>query len=166
MDDSLIRSGRFDVKISVPKPDEASRAEIFRKMIRGLIAAHEAPGFRMFADDLDLGELGRASHGMTGADIKEVLRRVQLTKAMQGRPHWGCGRPDLPGRAAGQRQGPARAEMRAGVRAGVRAGGEGRGEGRSEGRSQGRIEGRAGAHAAGLSTTAAPKSGSGTGRPK
>jgi transitional endoplasmic reticulum ATPase len=67
----------------VPKPDEASRAEIFRKMIRGLIAAHEAPGFEMFADDLDLAELARASHGMTGADIKEVLRRVQLSKAMQ-----------------------------------------------------------------------------------
>ena len=37
----------------------------------------------MFADDLDLAELARASHGMTGADIKEVLRRVQLAKAMQ-----------------------------------------------------------------------------------
>ena len=83
VDDSLIRSGRFDVKISVPKPDEVSRAEIFRKMIRGLIAAHEAPGFTMFADDLDLAELGRVSFGMTGADIKEVLRRVQLAKAMQ-----------------------------------------------------------------------------------
>jgi transitional endoplasmic reticulum ATPase len=83
VDDSLIRSGRFDVKISVPKPDEASRAEIFRKMIRGLIAAHEKPGFQMFEENLDLGELARASHGMTGADIKEVLRRVQLTKAMQ-----------------------------------------------------------------------------------
>ena len=83
VDDSLIRSGRFDVKISVPKPDEVSRAEIFRKMVRGLIAAHEAPGFTMFADDLDLTELGRLSHGMTGADIKEILRRVQLAKAMQ-----------------------------------------------------------------------------------
>jgi transitional endoplasmic reticulum ATPase len=83
VDDSLIRSGRFDVKISVPKPDDTSRAEIFRKMIQALIAAHEAAGFRMFADDLDLGELGRVSHGMTGADIKEVLRRVQLAKAMQ-----------------------------------------------------------------------------------
>ncbi|WP_433383043.1 ATP-binding protein [Actinoplanes sp. CA-142083] len=83
VDDSLIRSGRFDVKISVPKPDEASRAEIFRKMIRGLIAVHEQPGFQMFADDLDLQGLAHASHGMTGADIKEVLRRVQLTKAMQ-----------------------------------------------------------------------------------
>ncbi|MBU2665329.1 ATP-binding protein [Actinoplanes bogorensis] len=83
VDDSLIRSGRFDVKISVPKPDDASRAEIFRKMIRGLIAAHESPGFQMFADDLDIAALATASHGMTGADIKEVLRRVQLSKAMQ-----------------------------------------------------------------------------------
>ncbi len=83
VDESLIRSGRFDVKVSVPKPDEASRAEIFRKMIRGLIAAHESPGFQMFADDLDMGALARAGHGMTGADIKEVLRRVQLAKAMQ-----------------------------------------------------------------------------------
>jgi transitional endoplasmic reticulum ATPase len=83
VDDSLIRSGRFDVKISVPKPDETSRAEIFRKMIQGLITAHEQPGFQMFADDIDLTALAHASHGMTGADIKEVLRRVQLTKAMQ-----------------------------------------------------------------------------------
>jgi transitional endoplasmic reticulum ATPase len=83
VDESLIRSGRFDVKISVPKPDEVSRSEIFRKMIHGLVAAHETAGFRMFADDLDLGALGVASTGMTGADIKEVLRRVQMTKAMQ-----------------------------------------------------------------------------------
>ncbi|MET8154027.1 ATP-binding protein [Actinoplanes sp. NPDC049668] len=83
VDDSLIRSGRFDVKISVPRPDEASRAEIFRKMIAQLVAVHEEPGFTMFADGLDLAELARLSHGMTGADIKEVLRRVQLAKAMQ-----------------------------------------------------------------------------------
>ncbi|AGZ43452.1 ATP-binding protein [Actinoplanes friuliensis] len=83
VDDSLIRSGRFDVKISVPKPDEVSRAEIFRKMIGQLVAVHEEPGFTMFGDNLDLAELGRLSHGMTGADIKEALRRVQLTKAMQ-----------------------------------------------------------------------------------
>ncbi|GAA2882872.1 hypothetical protein Acy02nite_05210 [Actinoplanes cyaneus] len=83
VDESLIRSGRFDIKISVPRPDEVSRAEIFRKMIEGLAAAHERGGFRMFAPDLDLPALGVASTGMTGADIKEVLRRVQMTKAMQ-----------------------------------------------------------------------------------
>jgi transitional endoplasmic reticulum ATPase len=83
VDDSLIRSGRFDVKLSVPKPDEASRAEIFRKMIAQLRSVHEVSGFTMFADDLDLAELGRLSLGLTGADIKEILRRVQLSKAMQ-----------------------------------------------------------------------------------
>ncbi|MBW6435422.1 ATP-binding protein [Actinoplanes hulinensis] len=83
VDESLTRSGRFDVKLNIPRPDEASRAEIFRKMIRGLITAHETPGFRMFADDLDLNALAVASTGMTGADIKEVLRRLQLGKAMQ-----------------------------------------------------------------------------------
>jgi transitional endoplasmic reticulum ATPase len=83
VDDSLIRSGRFDIKLAIPPPDETGRAEIIAKMIRQLIARHEVSGFRMFADDLDLRELARACHGMTGADIKEMLRRVQLDKAMQ-----------------------------------------------------------------------------------
>jgi transitional endoplasmic reticulum ATPase len=83
VDESLIRSGRFDIKIAVPRPDDASRAEIFRKMIAQLAGDHDAPGFRMFAADLDPAELAALSPGMTGADIKEVLRRVQLAKAMQ-----------------------------------------------------------------------------------
>ena len=52
-------------------------------MIRDLIARHEGNGFRMFADDVDPVGLARACPGMTGADIKELLRRVRLTKAMQ-----------------------------------------------------------------------------------
>jgi transitional endoplasmic reticulum ATPase len=83
VDDSLIRSGRFDVKLAVPLPDEAGRAEIITKMIRELIARHEVSGFRMFGEDLDPHELARASDGMTGADLKEALRRIQLAKAMQ-----------------------------------------------------------------------------------
>ena len=82
VDESLIRSGRFDIKLAIPLPDQVTRTEIFRKMIGQLSAVHESPGFRMFADDLDLPALAAASPGMTGADIKEVLRRVQLTKAM------------------------------------------------------------------------------------
>jgi transitional endoplasmic reticulum ATPase len=83
VDDSLIRSGRFDIKIAVPLPDEAGRAEIISKMIRQLAAAHDTSAFRMFAADLDIGALAALSSGMTGADIKEVLRRIQLAKAMQ-----------------------------------------------------------------------------------
>jgi transitional endoplasmic reticulum ATPase len=83
VDESLIRSGRFDVKISVPRPGEASRAEIFRKMIAELAEEHDAPGFAMFAADVDPAALAVVSVGMTGADIRELLRRTQLTKAMQ-----------------------------------------------------------------------------------
>jgi len=82
VDDSLIRSGRFDIKLAIPAPDEAGRASIVTKMIRQLIAAHEAPGFQMFAADLDPTQLAVASAGMTGADLREALRRVRLAKAM------------------------------------------------------------------------------------
>ena len=37
----------------------------------------------MFADDLDLLECAELSQGLTGADLREVLRRAQLAKAMQ-----------------------------------------------------------------------------------
>jgi transitional endoplasmic reticulum ATPase len=92
VDESLTRSGRFDVKIAIPLPDEDGRHEILAKMVRRLIARHEEPGFRMFAEDLDLRGLARTSNGMTGADLKEVLRRVRLAKAMQ-EAHTGAAAP-------------------------------------------------------------------------
>jgi transitional endoplasmic reticulum ATPase len=52
-------------------------------MIRDLITGYEEPGFRMFADDLDLAELAALAAGMTGADLREVLRRVRMDKAMR-----------------------------------------------------------------------------------
>jgi transitional endoplasmic reticulum ATPase len=99
VDDSLVRSGRFDVKLAIPLPDEAGRAEIIRKRIDLLAAGHAAPGFQMFAADLDIPGLARASTGMSGADIREVFRRVQLAKAMReartGRPAAPIGQDDL-----------------------------------------------------------------------
>lgn len=83
VDASLIRSGRFDVKLLVPEPDRSGRAEILVKMIRQLIAAHEVGGFRMFADDIDVDALAAETQDMTGADLAELLRRAQLAKAMQ-----------------------------------------------------------------------------------
>jgi transitional endoplasmic reticulum ATPase len=83
VDESLVRSGRFDIRLAIPRPDEAGRAQILGKMIRQLIDRHEVAGFQMFAEDLDLAGLAAASAGMTGADIKEALRRAQLAKAMQ-----------------------------------------------------------------------------------
>jgi transitional endoplasmic reticulum ATPase len=89
IDASLIRSGRFDIRLEIPAPDERARAEILSHMIRDLTAEHAADGFVMFAD-LDLAALGALSVGMTGADLREVLRRTQMAKALHeartGRP--------------------------------------------------------------------------------
>jgi transitional endoplasmic reticulum ATPase len=99
VDASLIRSGRFDVKLLVRAPDRKGRAEILTKMIRQLAASHETTGFVMFADDIDVDALAAHSKGMTGADLAEVLRRARLAKAMQeartGAPEPAIGQADL-----------------------------------------------------------------------
>lgn len=82
VDASLVRSGRFDLKLAVPPPGPQARADILTKLLRRLIARHEVGGFRLFADDLDVTAIAAASTGMTGADFKEALRRAQLDKAM------------------------------------------------------------------------------------
>jgi transitional endoplasmic reticulum ATPase len=83
VDASLIRSGRFDIRLEIPAPDERGRAQILARMIGDLTAEHAADGFAMFAADLDLAALGALSDGMTGADLREVLRRAQMAKAMR-----------------------------------------------------------------------------------
>ncbi|KAB1914101.1 26S protease regulatory subunit [Micromonospora sp. AMSO31t] len=109
VDASLTRSGRFDLKIAIPAPDEAGRAEILATMIRELIDRHERPGFRMFAADVDPVALAAASPGLTGADLREVLRRVQLAKALreatEGAPPAPISQDDLRETVAGLRRG-------------------------------------------------------------
>jgi len=83
IDASLVRSGRFDIKLEIPAPDEHGRAQILAHMVRDLAELHDADGFQLFAGDLDLAGLGRLSTGMTGADLREVLRRAQLAKALE-----------------------------------------------------------------------------------
>jgi transitional endoplasmic reticulum ATPase len=82
VDASLIRSGRFDVKLEIPRPDARGRAQILARMMRGLILTLERDDFRLFADDIDLDELAVHTDGMVGADLAEIMRRAQLAKAM------------------------------------------------------------------------------------
>ncbi|MGW4296693.1 ATP-binding protein [Micromonospora chersina] len=109
VDASLTRSGRFDLKIAIPAPDESGRAEILAKMIRELIDRHERPGFRMFAADVDPAALAADTPGLTGADLREVLRRVQLAKALreatEGAPPAPISQDDLREAVAGLRRG-------------------------------------------------------------
>jgi transitional endoplasmic reticulum ATPase len=104
IDESLVRSGRFDLRFDIPRPDRAARAQILTRMIRDLITTHESPDFRMFADDVEPGALAAAADSLTGADLREVLRRAQLDKAMtearSGRPSDPINQADLLARIA------------------------------------------------------------------
>ena len=82
VDDSLIRSGRFDVKLAVPLPDAAARADILSKQIAALQRQHSTEAFSLFAEDVAVTELAHWAAGLSGADLAEVLRRTQLEKAM------------------------------------------------------------------------------------
>ncbi len=82
VDESLVRAGRFDIKLEVPLPDTAARADILRTLLRLLVAEDGATGARLLAGDIDVDELARLTPGRSGADLDELLRRVIMAKAL------------------------------------------------------------------------------------
>ncbi|MFY8222648.1 MAG: AAA family ATPase [Pirellulales bacterium] len=66
IDPAAQRSSRFDMVVTLPKPDEASRQQILER--------HLAP----LALPLDIAALAHVLDGATGADVKEVIRRAVL----------------------------------------------------------------------------------------
>jgi transitional endoplasmic reticulum ATPase len=68
LDPALLRPGRFDDLIYVPVPDRAGRLHILR--------IHTA---RMpLAEDVDLETFADRTHGYTGADLEDLVRRAGL----------------------------------------------------------------------------------------
>lgn len=81
---SLIRSGRFNYKIYIPMPDAQTRSEIFRSNVKPSLQQVDAHHtFKRYETEIDFAALGNLSEGMNGADIKEVFRRILLSKAME-----------------------------------------------------------------------------------
>ena len=66
LDPAAQRSARFDMVVTLPMPDEASRALILER--------HLAP----LGLSIDYDTVARALEGATGADVKEVVRRTVL----------------------------------------------------------------------------------------
>ncbi len=83
IDPSLIRSGRFDYKIYVPMPDQDARQEIVINVISKAMLGNEEGAFKVFGDDLNVGELATQTDGFSGADITEIFRRLSLARAME-----------------------------------------------------------------------------------
>jgi proteasome regulatory subunit len=68
LDRAILRPGRFDRLIEVPLPDEDGRETIFRIHTRNMNVS----------DDVDFESLGRATDGMSGADIKAICTEAGM----------------------------------------------------------------------------------------
>jgi len=71
LDPALLRPGRFDRHITVGRPTQKGRVEIFK------VHTRDVP----LADDVDLETLGAATIGLTGADIRNIVNEAALWAA-------------------------------------------------------------------------------------
>ena len=68
VDPAILRSGRFDLLLELPKPDEKTREEIFK------IHTKNKP----LTNDVDLKELARETAGKVGSDIEFICRKASM----------------------------------------------------------------------------------------
>jgi len=68
LDKALLRPGRFNRHVMVPKPDIKGRIEILKVHSRG----------KPFGADVDLSIIARGTPGMTGADLENLLNEAAL----------------------------------------------------------------------------------------
>ncbi len=71
LDPALLRPGRFDRHVTVGRPTQEGRLEIFKVHVR------EVP----LADDVDLEVLASSTIGLTGADIRNIVNEAALWAA-------------------------------------------------------------------------------------
>ncbi|MFO0904504.1 MAG: ATP-dependent zinc metalloprotease FtsH [Pirellulales bacterium] len=75
LDPALLRPGRFDRHITVGRPTQKGRVEIFKVHVR------EVP----LAEDVDLQVLAASTIGLTGADIRNIVNEAALWAARQNK---------------------------------------------------------------------------------
>ncbi|MGE0406725.1 MAG: ATP-dependent zinc metalloprotease FtsH [Candidatus Korobacteraceae bacterium] len=75
LDPALLRPGRFDRRVVVPRPDVRGREEILRVHTRKI----------PLSDDVDLSILARGTPGFSGADLANMVNEAALLAARQNR---------------------------------------------------------------------------------
>jgi len=73
IDPALLRAGRFDFLLEVPKPDEKTRLEILRIHTKG----------KSLAPDVDFEVLNKKTEGLTGADIENICKKASMLAIKQ-----------------------------------------------------------------------------------
>ena len=77
LDPALLRPGRFDRHVTVDRPTQKGRIEIFGVHVR------DVP----LADDVDLEKLAAGSIGLTGADIRNLVNEAALWATRHEKDH-------------------------------------------------------------------------------
>ncbi|MBI4461147.1 MAG: ATP-dependent zinc metalloprotease FtsH, partial [Acidobacteria bacterium] len=75
LDPALLRPGRFDRRVVVPRPDVNGRLGILQ------VHTKKVP----LSDDVDLSVIARGTPGFSGADLANVVNEAALVGARQGR---------------------------------------------------------------------------------
>jgi cell division protease FtsH len=75
LDPALLRPGRFDRRVVVPRPDVRGREEILR------VHTRKVP----LSDDVDLSVIARGTPGFSGADLANLVNESALWAARQNR---------------------------------------------------------------------------------
>ncbi|KAG2490077.1 hypothetical protein HYH03_011542 [Edaphochlamys debaryana] len=75
LDPALMRPGRFDRKIRMPKPDTEGRFEILKLHLRN----------KQVDPDVDLLQLARDLPGLVGADLANIVNEAAMTAVRAGR---------------------------------------------------------------------------------
>jgi cell division protease FtsH len=75
LDPALLRPGRFDRRVVVPRPDVKGREEILR------VHTRKVP----ISDDVELSVLARGTPGFSGADLANLVNEAALWAARQNR---------------------------------------------------------------------------------
>ncbi|CAJ0574014.1 unnamed protein product, partial [Mesorhabditis spiculigera] len=74
LDKALLRPGRFDVRVTVSKPDLQGRRDIFEHYLDRIV----------HADNIQVQALAKGTTGFTGADIENMVNQAALKAATEG----------------------------------------------------------------------------------
>lgn len=76
LDPALLRPGRFDRQVIVPRPDVRGRQEILKVHVKNT----------PLSEDIDLAVIARSTPGLTGADLRNLVNESALHAARTGNP--------------------------------------------------------------------------------
>ncbi|CAJ0580710.1 unnamed protein product, partial [Mesorhabditis spiculigera] len=74
LDKALLRPGRFDVRVTVSKPDLQGRKDIFNHYLAKIV----------HAENIEIQPLAKGTTGFTGADIENMVNQAALKAATEG----------------------------------------------------------------------------------